>query len=52
MLQAVRRVHDDAVAAGRDPAGERMLILCDCAPVVEQVERAYRAGRTGGLQEG
>ena len=50
ILHELRACHDEALAAGRDPARERTLIFSDCAGVVEQVEAAYRAGNARGLR--
>ena len=50
VLAALRRICAECDAAGRDPADQRVLLLSDCAPVVSQIESAYRAGRAEGLR--
>ena len=47
MLQAIRATYDTARTEGKDPAEERVLIFCDCAGVVSQVEAAYITHKEG-----
>ena len=48
ILQAIRATYDTARTEGTDPEKERVLIFCDCAGVVSQVEAAYRTVTQGG----
>ena len=50
VLAALRDACDTAVAEGRDPAEDTVLLLTDCAPIVQQLERAYREERAAGLR--
>ena len=50
VYKALRRVCEQAEAEGRDPADGSLLLLSDCAPVVAQVEGAYRAETAAGLR--
>ena len=50
VYKALRQVCEQAEAEGRDPADESLLLLSDCAPVVAQVEGAYRAETAAGLR--
>ena len=50
VYKALRQVCEQAEAEGRDPADESLLLLSDCAPVVAQVEGAYRAETAVGLR--
>ena len=47
ILQELRATYDRAMAEGTDPANERLLVFCDCAGVVSQVEAAYRTHKDG-----
>ena len=50
VLKALREVCQRTEADGGVLADQRLLILSDCAPVVAQVERAYREGTADGLR--
>jgi ribonuclease HI len=50
VLSAVRQAYEDARAAGQDPSAQNVLILSDCAPIVAQVEKAYRERTSCGLR--
>ena len=50
VLKALREVCQRTVADGGVLADQRLLILSDCAPVVAQIERAYREETAEGLR--
>ena len=50
ILRAMKEVCQRTEEEGGDLSEQRLIILSDCAPVVSQVEKAYREGTAEGLR--